>query len=569
MRTVILLLLLFLFLLAPGAAFAESVWCVGEATKIKPGDAVSARNLTWDGATRTVKIGSARNEYVSFQIAVHADQEELKEVTVVASGLTGPGAGIPISSIELYLEHYLEVTITSRGDGTHVLKGATAGEQPTQMVPFASAKYGAPFAVGPGRNQPVWVDIYVPEDAAPGAYAGTFQVKSGARELGLVKVALTVWNFTLPQETHFHSYLYTGPEQIRWGYQTGNDAGSDACKAIMDKHFRMAHQHRLNFNPCGGSGLEEVSDTYSKFYTGTGFTERVGRGVGQNVACISPQGDGEKEFKASCTTIVDWWDRSKLNAVLFGYIWDEPHSDEDFVASKRKCNWVRESVGKKLSTYIATPQWQRYAAGEVNIYSEPEAADIPKILARGDTVWAVNAGYGAGPYVDAPGYGGCSIVWMNWKMKTGGWQFWDCCYWVDTQNRKHRVKGRWQKDMTFAEINANPRKYLTDLWHDPLNFDESRKQGYPLGDSIRINGDGLLYYPGHDLGIDGPIASYALKSLRRGAQDYEYLWLLQQAGKGTESDAIVATVCPADGVWSEDAEAWEQARLRLAKLLDH
>ena len=33
------------------------------------------------------------------------------------------------------------------------------------MVPFDAKKFGAPFTVGAGRNQPVWIDIYVPEDA--------------------------------------------------------------------------------------------------------------------------------------------------------------------------------------------------------------------------------------------------------------------------------------------------------------------------------------------------------------------------------------------------------------------
>jgi len=101
-----------------------------------------------------------------------------------------------------------------------------------------------------------------------------------------------------------------------------------------------------------------------------------------------------------------------------------------------------------------------------------------------------------------------------------------------------------------------------------MNFDESRKKGYPMGDAIRINGDGLLYYPGHDIGFDGPVASYALKSLRRGAQDYEYLWLLKQAGKEKEADAIVDTVCPAPGKWNEEVESWDKARLELAKLLN-
>jgi hypothetical protein len=557
-----------LLVLCSFSAFAQSVWCVGESTKVKPGDEPQAKNLIWDGEKKTVTLGSARNEYVAFQIAVHADKEELSGVTVVPADLKGPGKGIPATNVDLFVEHYLNVKVSSRGDAKNIVHGVTAGEHPTQMVPFDAKKYGAPFTVGAGRNQPVWVDIYVPEDAAPGVYSGTFKVKAGETAIGDVNVSLTVWNFTLPQETHFHSFLYTGPEQLRWGYHTGSDWQSDKFKAIEDKHFQMAHQHRMNFNICAGTGIEEVGVRYNKYYTGAGFTERVGKGIGQNVACISPEGKDEAEFKDCCKKIVELWEKVKLNAVLFGYIWDEPHSDEDFAQSKQKCKWVRDAVGTKLNTYIATPQYSKYDPGDVNIFSEPSIEDIPKILARGDTVWAVNGGYGGGPYVDAPGYGGRSIVWMNWKMKTGGWQFWDCCYWVDTQNRKHKEGKRWKKDMTNAEINDHPEKYLTDFWNDPMNFDESRKKGYPIGDSIRINGDGLLYYPGYEVGIEGPIASYALKSLRRGAQDYEYLWLLKQAGKDKEAEAIVDSVCPSPGKYAEDAETWDKARLELAKLLN-
>ena len=556
-----------LLALCAAAPAADTLWCVGESIKVAPGDAPVAANLAWDGAHHTVTLAAARNEYVAFQIIVHADATPLQAVTVVPSAFAGPGAGIPVADIDLFVEHYLTVTVSSRGDASHPFPGATAGEQPTQMVPFSATRFGAPFPVGAGRNQPVWVDLYVPEDAAPGRYTGSFTVTAGQQALGTISAALTVWPITLPAQTHFHSYLYTGPEQLRWGYHAGNDIDSDAFKAIEDRHFQMAHQHRLNFSICGGSGLEEVTARYLKYYTGIGFTQRVGKGVGQNVACISPEGDSEAAFKDSCRTIVTRWGASRLDAVLFGYIWDEPHSDQDFLASKQRCDWVREAVGAKLSTYIATPQWNRYAAGEVSIYSEPSIEDIPRIIARGDSVWAVNAGYCAGPYVDAPGFGGRSIVWMNWRMKTGGWQFWDCCYWVDTQNRKHRERSRWVMDMSYAQINADPAKYLTDLWNDPMNFDESRKQGYPVRDAIRINGDGLLYYPGHDIGIDGPIASFALKSLRRGAQDYEYLWLLARAGKQAQADMVVATVCPEAGHWSEDAEAWDRARLRLASLL--
>ena len=547
------------------------IWCVGESTKVKAGDAPSNTSLIWDGARKTVAVGSARNEYVAFQIAIHAGTEALQTVTVIPDELKGPnGAVIPAGNIDLFVEHYLNVTVSSRGGGDpkDVMPFCTTGEQPTQMVPFNAKKYGAPFPVGPGRNQPVWVDIYVPEDAIPGVYRGIFKVKAGESLLNEVKVELTVWNFTLPHETHFKSFLYTGPENLRWAHRLPADMDAPKFIEMEDRYFQMAHQHRLNFNPSGGGILNEISQRYAKYYDGSAFTSRLGKGVGQAVLNMSPEGDTEVAIKKSVSEIVGMYDKKGFKATLFGYMWDEPHSLEDFKISKQRCKWVHDAVGKKFKTFIATPQWEKYDGGDVDIYSEPSATDIPKVLARGDTVWAVNGGYGAGPYVDSPGFGGRSIVWMNWKMNLGGWQFWDCCYWVDKQNMKHKEGRKWVRNMTGNQINEAPEKYLTDLWSDPLNFDESRKKGYPMRDSIRINGDGLLFYPGHDIGIDGPIASFAMKSLRRGAQDYEYLWLLKQQGKVAELNSIVDTVCPAAEKWNDDPESWESARLKLAALLN-
>ena len=563
------------------------VWCVGESSKVKPGDPPQEKNLTWDGATKTVTLGSARNEYVAFQVVIHGGQEGLKDVTVVAGGLKGSkGALIPAGNMDLFLEHYLNVTVTSRSDPKHIFRGVTPGEHPVQMVPFNARKFGAPFMVGAGRNQPVWVDVYVPEEAAPGDYAGTFKVKIGGEEASEVKVALTVWTFTLPHETHFRTFLYTGPENLRWGHHLTVGADDLSLGPLYDAYFQMAHQHRLNFHPTGGSGLEEVLGRFYKYYDGSAFTNRVGKGVGQNLALITPEGNTEEEFKAFARKIVEKCEARRLSGTLrpteeirelpqgrakrpaeprlfqvVSYIWDEPHSDRDFAESKKRCKWVHEAVGRKLLAFIATPQWQRYDAGDVDIFSEPRVADIPKIVERGSGVWAVNGGYGAGPYVDSPGFGGRSIALMNWKMKLGGWQFWDCCYWLDKQCLRKR-------GFTYAKANANPAQWMTDVWNDPLTFDETRKPGYPERDALRINGDGVLFYPGYEVGVKGPIASYQMKSLRRGAQDYEYLWLLRAAGKEKEADAILATVCPAPGQWNEDPERWEEARLAWARLLD-
>ena len=549
---------------------AQVIWCAGESIKIKPTDAPQEHNTVWDATAKKATLGSARNEYVAFQIAIQAQNDDLQGVTIVPAELkSSSGATIPISQIDLFVEHYLNVKVSSRGSGDpkDLMPQCTPGEHPAQMVPFEAKKYGAPFAIWAARNQPVWVDIYVPENAAPGVYSGTFKVKASELPLGDVAVELTVWNFTLPQETHFRSFLYTGPENLRWAHHLPADIDTPDFLALEDGYYQMAHQHRLNFHPSAGDILNEIGKRYAKYYDGSAFTERVGQGVGQNLLNMAPEGNNEMAIKKSTRSIVDLYEQKHFSALLFGYIWDEPHSDEDFATSKQRCKWVHETGGKTLNTLIATPQWQKYDAGDVNIYTEPSIEDIPKVLARGESVWAVNAGYAAGPYIDAPGYGGRSIVWMQWKMGLGGWQFWDCCYWVDKQNLKHKEGKRWVANMKNKDIDAAPDQYLTDIWLDPLNFDESRKKGYPLRDSIRINGDGLLFYPGYEAGVNGPIAGFSMKSLRRGAQDYEYMWLLKQKGKEAEVNAIVNEECPAPGKWNEDAESWERARLKLAELL--
>jgi hypothetical protein len=112
--------------------------------------------------------------------------------------------------------------------------------------------------------------------------------------------------------------------------------------------------------------LEEVLVRYHKYYDGTGFRERVGRGVGQNIAFITPEGGNEQDFKGFARKIVDECAKRRFKTTVVSYVWDEPHSDEDFVESKRRCKWIHEAAGNRLLTFIATPQWQRYDRTSMN-----------------------------------------------------------------------------------------------------------------------------------------------------------------------------------------------------------
>jgi hypothetical protein len=75
----------------------------------------------------------------------------------------------------------------------------------------------------------------------------------------------------------------------------------------------------------------------------------------------------------------------------------------------------------------------------------------------------------------------------------------------------------------------------------------------------------MLFYPGEDAGIDGPITTIRLKNLRDGMEDYEYFTLLEKR-KGKEAVAeIVRTAVPTWGSWDQDPYHLLKLRERIAR----
>ncbi len=127
-----------------------------------------------------------------------------------------------------------------------------------------------------------------------------------------------------------------------------------------------------------------------------------------------------------------------------------------------------------------------------------------------------------------------------------------------------------------------PREKLWAFYHGNLKRWRDPSLAAALGGKQVLNGDALLIYPGEFVGLYQPIPSISLKMLRRGSQDYEYLWLAARAtGDPAATDEIANRVLframhealkPSqdDGPPGErdsrshDPEQWDAARRRLA-----
>ena len=529
-----------------------TLWAIDDSIKVKPEDSIQEQNYVWNGATKTVSIHGAKNEYIAFQLMIRAEGQELIGVNVIKTDLVGPSI-IDKSNIQLFKESYLKVTEPSTSMYGNISLGK--GEYRDLIIQFDTPKNGAPFSVLEGRNQPVWVDIYIPPEVSSGLYKGCLTVESKELEPQEININLEVWDFTLPDETHLKSFFYYGPEQIRWAHKLGAGDLSDYYLDLELKYQRMAHQHRMNMctDVYHYKDWKGFLERVGKYLDGSAFVEGAGKGVGVPLWVIGEQFNtkDKTEFQEACKWYMDHFQQQGWQDKPFLYIIDEPGSKEAYDEVRKLGKWIDETpyAGNKLPFMITEqvkPQRPEFGSliGYVDIWCSgsgfPEDMEARRQV--GDRIWTYNGGPdGASVITDTYGLACRSWAWTAWRYNIECWFLWDCTYWVD----KHNLKGQ---EMRQA-----------DLWNDPLTFDQRRNPTVKWPDWG--NGDGTFFYPGYEKGIDGPISSFRMKAFRRGMQDYEYLYMLKGMGKEEVADKIANSL---NFKTNKDPQKWYEARMKLA-----
>jgi hypothetical protein len=78
----------------------------------------------------------------------------------------------------------------------------------------------------------------------------------------------------------------------------------------------------------------------------------------------------------------------------------------------------------------------------------------------------------------------------------------------------------------------------------------------------------MLVYPGQQVGVKGVVASMRAKWLRDGVEDYDYLQILKEMGKGDLAMQISKSVGPDWVNWTRDQNAIEAARQKMGEAID-
>ncbi|HZR47175.1 MAG TPA: glycoside hydrolase domain-containing protein [Candidatus Manganitrophaceae bacterium] len=578
MVTSIILMIVLTLALTASAANEMTVWTDHATVKIRPKSPAKA-----DQTSAVLKAG--KNEFESFQLVVTASSTPLSGVDVAVSDLTDAhGNVLPAGSIMIYKEVYMSVGTPS------TIQGGT-GEWPDALIPKKDEYVGEvrnafPFSVGAGRNQPVWIEVYVPPTAASGVYTGTATVTAEGQSPVIVPIELTVWNFQLPSTSTIKSAYSIDYHLLPKGHRIASALPLD----LIELYAKASLLHRItgSYLPApqsmggmsgAGPNWGPFDATFGPYLDGTVILPG-GKLPGSKMTTYQMsnyQHETDVPFLRSISEHLKakgWFDR------LFEYTCDEPRPEPTNACSfndiKAKANALHQAdpeMRTLVTTSIQRAQ-KNGVAGLIDLLTptirfiddKPMRSEVGGEPGQvEDSILAGNqrSKYGAELWwYQACGSHGCGIMGGGPSDPNGYHTDWPA-YMIDLpsmfnrimewETYKYNIQGQLYYDMVYAYGQKDP-------WSTQFYFGG--------------NGDGTLFYPGRPNKIGGtkhiPIESIRLKLIREGQEDYEYMHLLQTLGEGAFADEQVARIVTNTYTWNREPLDLYSAREKMAgRILMH
>ncbi|UCD30255.1 MAG: DUF4091 domain-containing protein [Planctomycetota bacterium] len=554
------------------------VWAVPDSVMVFPDTSEEAENEVYSDSDRTIRLNSAINEVVSFQLVFASSLAPTSVWGVTVADLRHQEQVIPAERVRLYRQERIPVNDYPVWYLRHTPNLREAREFPDPLIPFTAPRGSLPIEVEPGRCQAVWIEIHVPMGTEPGVYRSKLRVTTQSGLIHEKKLLLNVWPFALPQTRHLaviagietskvlrHCLEVEGmpyvPSQLDF-----QDPAYQRAADILDGTCRLLHEHRLNpimldIYPIRrvGAGVELELDwadfdrIVASVLDGSAYPNREAASAWPMPISNrqpSPEAYGGWgssvyenmliDYLGQCVTHFEqkgWLDAHFVNIPVPG-----PSRGEQYQQFQRLGQLVGR-VDKRLNLLcqLAPHSMEPYGylkdpfidvSPLVDIWCPPASMmDIDEISRQSAAgkrcwFWPDRPPYAGSLSIIAPSDHAVSLAWQAYRFACDG--------------------------IMLRKINDWP--------------DDGR-----VGNA---GSEGALIWPGKDYGLDRPIPSIRLKRLMRGIQDYEYLWLLERNRRpgiakliATDLFSYGGTGCIGEhfldgrsGGWVTDTGPWSLAR---------
>jgi len=522
-----------------------TIWAVEERAALDAHSPPQAETTIFSAAERAIRLSAAVNETVAFQLALRTSLPRGEVFDVALSDFAGNRSTLRARDVaELFRVHPVGVTHFSSWYPARTGRPAVPLSVPDLLVPW-NAPRGGPVRLDSTATAIVWIDLHVPPGTPPDVYTSrlTLTPAGGANPAYVFAVELHVRPVALPGAHHLPIVCRIDPtdllaRHLHWPHEAPETTrlypGEESHRAaieLVNETMRLFHDHRLtpvlwaSFPKVRLVGERDVEVDWqpydrlvSGWMNGDAFADRVGV-----ARCLVPA-----SLRYPDAARNGGLDSPRYARLLAAYLAEcRRHFQERGWLDRAV---LRLSPPDELSR--ATLAALR-RGGEILRQSEcglPLLAHLPPRSLRG-------LGWYAAPPIDLPDV----TIWAP-----------PAAWWEPAALRRERNLGReawitpgnppYSGTLSLAGLSTDATILPWQAFRYDLDGLWIENAAAPVGDSAAATGDSVpLVYPGVDFGVtDRPLPSLRLKRLRRGAQDYELLRLLDRRGSQLLARRIAA-----------------------------
>ena len=472
----------------------------------------------------TLRMYGIRGDVESVQLMI-TSSKDIKSFNVKVNDLVNAdGKKIGKSNIEVYAQWYVNV------EGSYNTKAGN-GMYPDALVPIMSLVRARENYITAGNNQGLWFEVRIPETAKPGVYTGTATLTLG-REIYDIPIEVTVYDAVMPEEVHTHScyrieynYMHhvegTKSGELAQAYydflverrcmpMLPSPSISEDYDAFVDwlvtncaenpkvSTYGLPYTETTDANGKPIVSRERLMELFTKMamknvelrQTGNESIDLFKKAMFYMGNLVdAPTGEKIEQVKACDLVLTEC-----KYAVAEEYLKDYPDLYQsllevrNLVTTVYNENLVGSDTEGGVQTWGSTLTSWDNAEQRQNYYDRQNSTDRK----GGEEAWW----YGCStPYPPFPTYhiddeliGSRILSWMQFDYGSDGTLYWSV-------------------NNSFSQYN---------FWENAVAVSGAM-------------GDGSLIYPAGKFRLSEPVSTLRLESIREGQEDYEYLWMIEQA----------------------------------------
>jgi hypothetical protein len=562
-------------------SFLPQPTIAGPSTRVETGKTPPEDTSYFIRAKNVIRLTGVVNGTVAFQFVLSATEGPGVGIELAAEDLRGSAGTIGRDAVRMYRQW--PITINRYPNWYLRSYGLRRPRDVLDvLIPITAPRHGQPFAIATNGRLPIWVEIKIPPDAAPGTYQTAVIVRDADRNTTRMPIEVVVRDIYLSPHDAIPILARVQLAPVIAAHTQLDPlnpklalADDEACR-ILRHTFTLLHEHGLSpytdeVHPLitrdqDGRVQPDWSD-YDAFcgplIDGTAYRDRRPAHAWPIPADLrqpDPAQYGGMESTVYAALLRDYLARAKEHfeekgwldrSFVFFDLPNRPDPGPEDLAQVRQLATITHLIDDRLafvSQLIPQPMapfgWFEHRfedlTAEIDVWSTPARYQHPPTLdtlqTLGKRTWLLpdRPPYSGSIAIEAPPIHARSLAWQAF------------------------LQGH----------DAVILRHATD-WPERL-LDE------PIQDRAQPS-DTWLLYPGTPFGLTEPVPSVRLKQLELGVQDYQLLRLLDTHGRGATARLLAGSLIKAagtdaygdnyqDGLFGrriDDPEVWELARTIL------